>query len=89
MAKPIPEAIKQEFLAFVRERHADGGEFSLQCFERFEEEDEDGNPLWEFHARNHDPDDTHDIFELLGSVQPAFTIEQHGYDDFVIVAAGE
>ena len=88
MAKPIPDEIKQQFLAFCRERYEDGGEFSTFCFEPLSGEDEDGDPLWEFHAANYAPD-SHDIYELFESVQPEFVIEEHGHDDFVITKPGD
>jgi hypothetical protein len=64
---------------------AEGGVFGTDDFAPFTETDEDEEPLWEFHASNYNPDTTHDIYELFESVNDEFLIEQHGYDDFVIV----
>jgi hypothetical protein len=85
MAKPISDEIKKEFLEFCRERYAEGiNSFSTICFEPFNAEN-NGDPVWEFHAANYNPEETHDICELFASVQPEFEIETHGYDHFVIV----
>jgi hypothetical protein len=86
MAKPITPEIIEEFRSFCEERIGDeqSGYFCLCHFDPFEDETEDGDPLWEFHASNHDPDDTYDIYELFHSLEE-YAIEQHGYNEFYVV----
>lgn len=87
MAKPITQQQIDDFRAFCKKTLADddSGYFTIGDFEEFEEETEDGEPLWEFHAANYDPPETHDILELFTSVSDEFQIEQHGYDEFYVV----
>lgn len=85
MAKPITDEQKAEFRAFCGECCDEGGGyFSLCGVPLFDETKDDGEPLWECHAANHDPDDTHDIFELFGEMSDEFLIEQDGYEDFFV-----
>ncbi|MBW2672176.1 MAG: hypothetical protein JRD89_02010 [Deltaproteobacteria bacterium] len=87
MGKPITNEQKQAFREFCREQQDEEqhGYFCLCHFDEFDRTLDDGEPLWEFHAANHQPDDTHDILELFGSVDDEFVIEQHGYDEFYAV----
>ena len=88
MAKPITQEQKDEFRAFCEEAVTESehgcGYFSLCAVPLFDEETEDGTNLWECHAQNYDPDNTHDIFELFGEVADEFRIERDGYEDFFV-----
>lgn len=88
MAKPITDEQREEFRTFCAEcvdEDEDGcGYFSLCGVPLFEETLDDGTNLWECHAQNYDPDETHDILELFGMMADEFLIEQDGYEDFYV-----
>ena len=83
MSKPISERDKQAFAEFVEQRIHDmdcDGAFCVdEVLDVVENRDE-----WEFHAQNHHPDTTCDLFELFDS-HNGYQCEQHGYDDFCVV----
>lgn len=88
MGKPITDDQKLEFLRFceeIQDEENNSGYFCLCHHDEFERTRENGEPLWEFHAANHKPEHSHDIYELFESVSDRFVIEQHGYDDFYAV----
>ena len=85
MAKPITQQQIDDFRAFCKETLAEDDSGYFSHYDEFDKETEDGDPLWEFHATNYDPPETHDIFELFTSVDDEFQIEQHGYDEFYVV----
>ena len=82
MSKPLTETQKEAFEAFATERfegEAEGAFCIGEVTDLFEDDSE-----WGFHAQNHDPDDEHDLYELLDSC-PHFQCEQDGYEDFFVV----
>ena len=84
------KTITQEDVDAFREEIAeclgeDGtGSFSLCAIDLFDEEDAEGEPIWECFAENHQPEGKKDIFELFGEFENEFLIEQDGYEDFLI-----
>lgn len=89
MAKKIPEKIKKAWASFCKERlvidsegmadeDADGS-FSIECLDFLGDTEK-----WEFHASNHNPNDTYDFYELFWSAK-GYCVEEHGYDDFYVV----
>jgi hypothetical protein len=82
MSKSIPKEIIDEFNDFCA--GCDDDRFSTFDFDPLiNMTDDDGEPLWEFHASNYSPDDKFDIYSLFE--QSSYNIEQHGYDEFYIV----
>lgn len=86
MAKAIPWTIVDKFRQFCRKTLADddGGYFTLEDFDEFSQQDEQGRALWEFHAANYDPPESYDIYALFASVTE-YEIEVHGHDEFWIM----
>ena len=72
MSKPIPTETREAFTEFLNEQ-----EDEFFCWGDVEDALELESEEWEFHAANHDPDTTHDIYELFDG-----RVEQHGCDDF-------
>jgi hypothetical protein len=88
MAKPLTEEQIRDFELFCEEtlmNEDDPGYFCLSQYEPFEEMcEDDSQPLFEFHAANHDPAYSHDLYELFASMK-RFEVEVHGHDEFWVV----
>jgi len=79
MAKPLPQEAKDAFLEFCKDaRENQGGWICLNNFEL------DGEI--EFHAKNYDPANSYDWYELFDSLnEHGLAIEVHGHEDFLVV----
>lgn len=91
MSKPITEEQTKAFREYCASEVLEAMEeengvayFTIESYDPFEETLEDGEPLWEFHASNYEPDTSHDIYELFRSVSDEFEIEEEGYGSFFI-----
>lgn len=87
MSKSITPEQTEEFRQFCTnsledEENGDAAYFTIESYDAFSEEDEEGDPMWEFGAKNYDPKN-HDFYDLFASV-PEFVFEEEGHGSFYI-----
>ena len=84
----MSKQITEEHIAAFREEcnrlSQNGGTFSASCCDLTMEENDDGEPLWEYEDNEDREFETYNIYDLFEAVENEFEIEEDSWDSFFV-----